>query len=516
MVTSIKSAALSGIDSFIVSVEVDVSSGLPCMEMIGLLGTEVKEAKERVRVSLKNNGISIPPVRITVNLSPADVKKDGTHYDLPIAISLLTGLGIIKSGGADDIIFAGELGLNGELKRIHGVLPMALEARKKGIKTFILPKENALEGAVVQGIDVIGVDSLSEVIQYVNGSEEERRDLFEITTVNIEEIFENERFNYRFDYSEMCGQDSVKRAMLIAAAGFHNVLMIGSPGSGKTMAAKRLPTIMPPLTFAESMDVSKIYSVCGLLNNRENIISRRPFMSPHHTVSDVAMAGGGRVPRPGIISRSHKGVLFLDEAVHFSRACLEILRQPLEDKEIQVARTSGTFTFPAEFMLVAAINPCPCGNFPDKKLCTCSEQTIRRYLEKISGPILDRIDICVEAPKISLPELGGGHSDIDSKSMRERVLSAIEMQKERFKGNSSLIFNSQMGPGDIEKYIILGDKEKKLMEDIFSKMNLSARGYHRMLKVARTIADVDQSESIECKHIMEAACYRSIEDKYWK
>ena len=514
MVTTIKSASIRGVESVLVDVEVDVSSGLPCMEMIGLLGTEVREAKERVRVALKNNGFSIPPIRITVNLSPADIRKDGTQYDLPIALALLTGLGNIPAHALDDTMVAGELGLNGEIKMIHGVLPMVLEAKDKGYKKCILPKENGAEGAVIEGIKIIGADNLCEIVNYLNTPCEKQDEIIKPTLIDVKEIFEKEKYAYNIDFGEISGQESVKRAMLIAAAGFHNVLMIGAPGSGKTMAAKRIPTILPPLTMEESMDVSKIYSVSGLLNEQNNLISRRPFVSPHHTVSDVAMAGGGRIPHPGIISRAHKGVLFLDEAVHFNSSTLEILRQPMEDKEIHVARTGGNFTFPADFMLVIAINPCPCGNYPDEKTCTCSNEQIKKYLSKLSGPILDRIDICVEAPRLTIDELHGKRNGMNSIEMRNRALAALEIQKQRFKG-TNIIFNSQMGPSDIEKYVVLGDKEDKLMRDIYSKMNLSVRGYHRILRVARTIADLDEKELIETKHLMEAVCYRSLEEKYW-
>lgn len=513
MVSYVYGAGISGVDGQLVKVEVDVSCGLPVFEMIGNLSSEIKESKDRIRVALKNMGISIPAMRITINLSPADIKKEGTAYDLPIALALLMSMEIVPEDSLKDTLVVGELGLSGEIKKVKGILPIVIEAKEKGFKRCIVPNDNANEGAVVQGIEVIGTEHLSEILAYLK-CDTDRKQILRASMMDPVKYCENKQWLYDCDFGDICGQEYVKRAMEIAAAGFHNVLMIGAPGSGKTMAAKRLPTIMPPLTVNESIEVSKIYSVCGLLNEEDVFVSRRPFIAPHHTISASGLAGGGKSPKPGMISRAHKGVLFLDEMVHFSSQCLEILRQPMEDKEIHVARTNWSYKFPADFMLVGAMNPCPCGYFPDHNKCTCTPEQISRYIGRLSGPILDRIDICVDIPRMGLKEMAGAKKSTGSHEMRERVLRAVETQKKRYE-TEGFVFNSELRASDIEKYIELGKEEKELAERVYEKMNLSLRGYHRLLRVARTIADLDGEMYVSKNHIMEAVGLRSVEDKYF-
>ena len=513
MVTKIAAGAICGVDCRIVSVEADVSNGLPQIEMVGRLSPEVREAEKRVRSALKNSGISLPPKHITINIAPADLPKAGTGYDLPIAVAMLSASGMIPEDFIGNTLITGELGLDGGIRPVRGVLPMVLEAVKKGITKCMVPAENAAEAAACEGIKAVGVKDLAEVTEYLM--------LDPISQDKM--ICPKESIAWREgdnciseDFSDIRGMAGVKRAMKIAAAGFHNMLMIGPPGAGKTMAARRLPGILPPITREESLEVSRIYSVAGLLCDGSDLVRTRPFIAPHHTSSMQALAGGGRVPVPGLISRAHKGVLFLDEVVHFSSASLEVLRQPMEDRKLMIARSSANYEFPAEFMLVAAMNPCPCGNYPDPAKCSCSAEQVRRYAGKLSGPLLDRIDICVESGRMNVDEVmdgaagGGGES---SEMMRNDVMRARKMQKTRFAG-SGLEFNAQMGVREIERYICLGAEEKKFMEQSYTRMNLSPRSYHRILKVARTIADLEESEKVEKKHLMEAVCYRGIEERY--
>lgn len=513
MYSKVITGAISGIDSRIAVVETDVSNGMPSFEMVGQLNNEVREAKERVRVALKNTKIDIPPSRIVISISPADMRKEGASYDLPIAVGVLVSLGYIAEPNLMDTLIIGELGLGGEVKTVKGVLPIVRRAREEGIKRCIIPVANVREGAIIDNIEIIGVHDLQETIDYLNKDETEKSLMIPPAKQTRMDILEDNLSEV--DFADINGQENVKRAVEIAAAGFHHILMIGPPGAGKTMIAKRIPGILPDLTMDEGLEVSTIYSVAGMLDEKKALITKRPFLDPHHTISEQALAGGGRIPKPGVISLAHRGVLFMDELPEFRRNALEILRQPLEDKKIHIARTYGSFVYPADFMLAAAMNPCPCGYFPDKNKCTCTDAEVKRYLSRISGPILDRIDVTIEAPRVDIKQLSADMKNESSSQIKQRVMQAREIQNRRYKG-TRYRFNAELGAGDIKEYCPLGSKEQEMMEQIFNMMNLSARAYHKIIKVARTIADLDGSDKINDTHLTEAVCYRMNDSKYWE
>ena len=504
MFSTITSGAVYGIRSCMIQVEVDISQGLPCFQIVGLPGSEVREARERVKVALKNVGVALPPVCINVNLSPADIPKSGTMFDLPVAIGIMDAMSKLPRESVKDALLIGELGLSGEVKPVKGVLPIVREAAQRGVKRCILPRENLWEGTFVKEVECIGVSDIKETIGILTGT------LKYVKAQPKKPLTQQAPAAGREDFADINGQEGLKRAAEVAAAGFHHLLIVGAPGAGKTMLARRIPTILPPLSSEESLEVSSIYSISGLLQSVGSLKSERPFLNPHHTITGRALVGGGRIPTPGIISLAHRGVLFLDELPEFKRETLDILRQPLEDKQVQIARSTGTYVYPADLMLVGAMNPCPCGYYPDMERCRCTPSEIRRYLRRVSGPILDRIDICVEAQPVEFMDIAGRSAGESSAQIRERVILARLRQEERFAG-TRLRFNADMRAADVERFCRLNEKEKRFMEQMFAAMKLSARGYHRILKVARTIADLEGSAEIGEDHLAEAICYRQME-----
>lgn len=503
------SASVQGLGVEFVQVEADVSNGLPVFHMVGYLSSEVKEASERVRTAMKNTGFALPAKKVVVNLSPACVRKHGSVFDLPIAAAVLSALQIIPVERFQNTLLAGELGLDGRLQPIEGVLAIVTEAKSRGVKTCILPEGNRQEGMLVAGIQVLGAKSLSEVCQWAK-----RQNGLHGESETPDPVLDYEPEEYSIDYSDIQGQEAVKRATLVAVAGNHNLLYIGPPGSGKTMMAKRIPTILPALTLEESLEITRIYSVAGRLKSERPLITTRPFREVHHTVTKTALVGGGRIPSPGEITLAHGGVLFLDELAEFQRGVLEVLRQPLEDKCVHLVRQFGSYCFPADFMMVAATNPCSCGYYPDLEKCSCTVPQIQKYFGKISQPFLDRLDVCVEAPKVKYEALTGEKDIYTSAEMKRKVEQARRIQKERFQ-NSPVRTNSQMGRPEIDRFCRVDTEGNRLLQQAYDVLNLTARSYYKILKVARTIADLDESERIEIFHLKEAVGYRMIDKKYW-
>jgi len=502
--------SLIGLEGYLVNIEIDVSAGIPCWDIVGLPDASVKEAKERVRTAIKNSGYDMQSRKIVVNLSPADIKKEGSFFDLPIAIGILACSGNINKKSIEDTIFIGELSLDGKINKVNGVLPMCIEAKKLGIKRVILPIENTKEAAVVKEIEVIGAKSLIEVVNFLN-----YRIHIESTKFDFKKLFHNREAEI-LDFSEVKGQENIKRALEIAAAGGHNCLLIGSPGSGKTMLARRVPSILPDLTFEESLETTKIHSIAGILEKNVALITKRPFRSPHHTVSSISLIGGGRIPKPGEISLAHNGVLFLDELPEFNKNTLEVLRGPLEDKVVTISRVNASLTYPCNFMFIASMNPCPCGYLGSReKECSCSEQSISRYIGKISGPLLDRIDIQIEVSQVKYQNLENNTKIETSQEVKKRVNDARKIQQDRYK-KEKIYSNSALTPKLIEKYCKLDSKGKQILELAFNRLGLSARAYGRILKVARTIADLANEKNILKTHVAEAVQYRNLDKRYFK